>query len=76
MSRKLQDQIATGTQASKTVRWVVGIGVTILLAIGLGLLVLLTQATSNRELYDRNYDRLYMVNTVVAVLLLLGLVWG
>jgi nitrogen fixation/metabolism regulation signal transduction histidine kinase len=55
---------------------VVGIGVTILLTIGLGLLVLLTQATSNRALYDRNYDRLYMVNTIVAVLLLLGLVWG
>jgi len=54
----------------------VGIGVTILLTIGLGLLVLLTQATSNRALYDRNYDRLYMVNTIVAALLLLGLVWG
>jgi nitrogen fixation/metabolism regulation signal transduction histidine kinase len=39
-------------------------------------LVLLTQATSNRALYDRNYDRLYMVNTIVAALLLLGLVWG
>ena len=76
MKRNQQDQIATGTQASKTVRWVVGIGVTILLTIGLGLLVLLTQATSNRALYDRNYDRLYMVNTIVAVLLLLGLVWG
>ena len=76
MSQNLEDRIATGTQASKTVRWVVGIGVTILLAIGLGLLVLLTQATSNRALYDRNYDRLYLVNTIVAVLLLLGLVWG
>jgi nitrogen fixation/metabolism regulation signal transduction histidine kinase len=54
----------------------VGVGVTILLAIGLGLLVLLTQATSNRALYDRNYDRLYMVNTIVAALLLLGLLWG
>ena len=76
MSRNLEDRIATGTQASKTVRWVVGVGVTILLAIGLGLLVLLTQATSNRALYDRNYDRLYMVNTIVAALLLLGLLWG
>ena len=76
MKRNQQDRIATGTQASKTVRWVVGIGVTILLTIGLGLLVLLTQATSNRALYDRNYERLYMVNTIVAVLLLLGLVWG
>jgi len=76
MKRNQQDRIATGTQASKTVRWVVGIGVTILLTIGLGLLVLLTQATSNRALYDRNYDRLYMVNTIVAALLLLALVWG
>ena len=76
MKRNQQDRIATGTQASKTVRWVVAIGVTILLTIGLGLLVLLTQATSNRALYDRNYDRLYMVNTIVAALLLLGLVWG
>jgi len=76
MKRNQQDRIATGTQASKTVRWVVGVGVTILLTIGLGLLVLLTQATSNRALYDRNYERLYMVNTIVAVLLLLGLVWG
>ena len=76
MSQNLQDRIATGTQASKTVRWVVGIGVSILLAIGLGLLVLLTQATSNRALYDRNYERLYLVNTIVAALLLLGLVWA
>jgi len=76
MNRNPQDRIATGAQASKTVRWIVGIGVSILLTIGLGLLVLLTQATSNRALYDRNYDRLYLINTVVAVLLLLGLLWG
>ena len=54
----------------------VGIGVTIFLIIGLGLLVLLTQATGNRALYDRNYDRLYLINTVVALLLLVGLLWG
>jgi nitrogen fixation/metabolism regulation signal transduction histidine kinase len=76
MNRNSEDRIATGAKVSKTVRWMVGIGVTILLTIGLGLLVLLTQATSNRALYDRNYERLYMVNTVVAVLLLLGLLWG
>ena len=70
MSRQKQDRIATGLQPSKTVRWLVGLGVGILLVIGLGLLVLLTQATSNRALYDRNYDRLYLVNTVVAGLLL------
>ncbi len=76
MSQNKQDHIVTGAQASKTLRWLVGIGVVVLLTIGLGLLVLLTQATSNRALYDRNYDRLYWVNTVVAALLLLGLLWG
>ena len=76
MNQNKQDRIVTGAQASKTVRWLVGIGVAVLLTIGLGLLVLLTQATSNRALYDRNYDRLYWVNTVVAAFLLLGLLWG
>jgi nitrogen fixation/metabolism regulation signal transduction histidine kinase len=54
----------------------IGVGVTLMLLLGLVLLVLLTQATGNRALYDRNYDRLYMVNMVVAGLLLVGLVWG
>ena len=76
MNRNPKDRIATGAQASKTVRWMVGIGVTILFIIGLVLLILLTQATSNRALYDRNYDRLYWINTAVALLLLVGLLWG
>ena len=54
----------------------IGLGVSLLLILGLVLLVLLTQATGNRALYDRNYDRLYTVNMVVAGLLLLGLMWG
>ena len=76
MSRNKTDRIATGSQSSKTVRWMMGIGVILMLILGLGLLVLLTQATGNRALYDRNYDRLYTVNMVVAGLLLLGLLWG
>jgi nitrogen fixation/metabolism regulation signal transduction histidine kinase len=47
-----------------------------MLILGVILLVLLTQATGNRALYDRNYDRLLTVNMVVAGLLLLGLIWG
>ncbi len=35
-------------------------------AIGLVLLFLLTQATNNRELYERNYARLFALNMVVA----------
>ena len=50
MNRNPKDRIATGAQASKTVRWMVGIGVTILFIIGLVLLILLTQATSNLSL--------------------------
>jgi nitrogen fixation/metabolism regulation signal transduction histidine kinase len=44
-------------------------------AIGLVLLFLLTQATNNRELYERNYARLFTVNMVVAALLLLIIGW-
>lgn len=76
MNRNKTERIATGSQSSKTVRWMMGIGVILMLVLGLGLLVLLTQATGNRALYDRNYDRLYTVNMVVAGLLLLGLLWG
>jgi nitrogen fixation/metabolism regulation signal transduction histidine kinase len=54
----------------------VGIGASLMLILGLILLVLLTQATGNRALYDRNYDRLFTVNIAVAGLLLLGLIWG
>ena len=61
MNRNKTERIATGSQSSKTVRWMMGIGVILMLILGLGLLVLLTQATGNRALYDRNYDRLYTV---------------
>ena len=76
MNRNKTERIATGAQPSRTVRWMIGVGVTLMLIMGLILLVLLTQATGNRALYDRNYDRLYTVNIVVAGLLLLGLLWG
>mgnify|MGYP003507728284 CR=1 FL=1 len=47
-----------------------------MVAVGLVLLFLLTQATTNRELYERNYARLFAVNVVVAALLIaVGIVW-
>ena len=76
MNQDKRDRIATGAEPSKAVRRIVVVGVATLLIIGLALLVLLTQATSNRALYDRNYERLYWINAVVAGLLLLGLLWG
>ena len=76
MNRNKAERIATGVQPSRTARWIIGVGVSLMLILGVILLVLLTQATGNRALYDRNYDRLLTVNMVVAGLLLLGLIWG
>ena len=52
------------------------IGVLAILVIGLGLLVLLTQATGNRERYNQTYDWLVMVNAIVAIGLFVTIVWG
>jgi nitrogen fixation/metabolism regulation signal transduction histidine kinase len=46
-----------------------------MVAIGLVLLFLLTQATANRDLYERNYARLFALNVVVAGLLLIVILW-
>ncbi len=51
------------------------VGAAIMALIGLVLLVLLAQATNNRELYERNYGRLFAVNVVVAVMLLGVIGW-
>ena len=60
---------------SRAVRWAVGVGAAIMSAIGMVLLFLLTLATNNRALYERNYAWLFGVNVLVAVLLLAVLVW-
>ena len=62
-------------QHSRALRWTVGVGLATMTAIGLVLLFLLTQATNNRELYERNYARLFTLNVVVAGLLLLVIGW-
>ncbi|SFN53025.1 Signal transduction histidine kinase involved in nitrogen fixation and metabolism regulation [Variovorax sp. OV329] len=56
-------------------RWAVGVGAALVTAIGLVLMFLLAQATNNRALYERNYARLFGINVVVAVLLMLVLGW-
>ena len=65
----------TATRSSRTLRWTVGLGLTVVVAIGLVLLFLLTQSTTNRDLYERNYTQLFVINVVVACMLLLVLVW-
>jgi len=62
-------------QRVRALRWAVGVGLAIMVAIGLVLLFLLTQATGNRELYERNYARLFVLNMVVAGVLLAVIGW-
>ena len=60
---------------SKALRWTVGAGLAAMVAVGLVLLFLLTQATTNRGMYERNYARLFTLNVVVASLLLVVILW-
>jgi nitrogen fixation/metabolism regulation signal transduction histidine kinase len=60
---------------ARTYRWAVAIGATVMVGIGIVLLFLLAQATNNRELYERNYEVLFIVNMVVAAVLLLVIGW-
>ena len=67
--------VRTQAQETRGLRWTVGVGIAAMAAIGLVLLFLLTQATNNRELYERNYALLFGLNVVVAGVLLLVIVW-
>ncbi len=65
----------TSVKSSAAFRWTVGVGAGAVAALALVLLFLLTQATGNRELYERNYARLLVLNIVVAALLALVIGW-
>ena len=65
----------TSVKSSAAFRWTVGVGAGAMAALALVLLFLLTQATGNRELYERNYARLLVLNIVVAALLALVIGW-
>lgn len=62
-------------KSSRAFRWTVGVGVGVVIALALILMFLLTQATGNRELYEKNYGTLFVLNMVVAVVLLLVIGW-
>ena len=61
---------------SRATRWLVGLGLTAMVLIGLGLLLLLTRATGQAQDYSQSYEWLLTVNAVVAALLLFSIVWG
>ena len=59
----------------RAIRWAIGVAASVIAGLSLVLLFLLTQATNNRELYERNYERLFILNIVVASALLLVIGW-
>jgi nitrogen fixation/metabolism regulation signal transduction histidine kinase len=64
-------KIATAAvQSPRALRWAMGVAAAVIVGLGMVLLFLLTLATNNRELYERNYERLFVLNVVVAALLL------
>ena len=46
-----------------------------MLLVGVGLLYLLAEASSNRELFERNYGRLLIANVIVAAAISLSVFW-
>ena len=61
---------------SRTSRWVLALGLAAMVVIGLGLLVLLTQASDRLERSNQNYEWLLLTNVVVALGLLLTIIAG
>jgi len=60
---------------NRALRWTLGVGVGVVVALGLVLIFLLTLATGNRELYERNYTLLLGLNIAVAAVLLVAIGW-
>lgn len=66
---------STKPRKSKALHWGVGVTAAVLAGIGLVLIFLLTLATNNRALYERNYAWLFGLNVLVAGLLFAVLIW-
>jgi nitrogen fixation/metabolism regulation signal transduction histidine kinase len=75
MTSPAGDNLAAVHQSSRAVRRGIALGAVAMVLMGSVLLYMLMQATNNRELYEQNYARLFVVNVVVAALLLAAIVW-
>ncbi len=62
-------------ESRQALRWLLLVGVSIMLAMGLVLLFLLMQATQKWDMYAQYFTLLFGLNTVVAGLLLAVIVW-
>ena len=56
---------------SRTMRWAVLIGAAAMVFIGVVLMLLLTVATNNRQMYEQHYGNLFAINVAMAAVLLL-----
>jgi nitrogen fixation/metabolism regulation signal transduction histidine kinase len=68
-------QLDPTMRKSRAMRLTLAGGAVAMVLIGLGLLYLLMEATNNREMYERNYARLFVVNVVVASALFGAILW-
>lgn len=78
MNQRAADALASRYRTlanPRALRWAWVVGAVVVMALGLILLLLLTQSTNNREMYERNYARLFAVNVAVAGVLLAVISW-
>ena len=73
MSRPADASGPPDTARRRLRRWSLLLAISLLVGIGLILIFLLVQATNNRLLYERYYARLFVVNVVVAAVLVQSL---
>ncbi len=75
MGKSVDKGSAPTVRTSRALSWAMGVTAAAMTGVGLVLLFLLTQATNNRELYEKNYERLFVLNVAVATLLFLVIGW-
>jgi nitrogen fixation/metabolism regulation signal transduction histidine kinase len=71
----IKNHNAPRQDTQKAIRWLSAVGLVGVVAISVVLLLLLTQATGNQQLYERNYQTLFTVNLVLAAVLMTIIGW-
>ena len=71
-----QNSTQARPKSTRGSRWLLVLGAVTVVAIGLGLLVLMTQATGKQESYNQSYEWLALINAIVASGLLITILWG
>jgi nitrogen fixation/metabolism regulation signal transduction histidine kinase len=77
MTSKLKFWVKTtrSTSVQNKLGWLMGLGLSLMLGLGLVLFFLLMQATNNQAMYEDYYGSLFVLNIVVASLLVLAIAW-